>query len=113
MKTLKFEGGSDDTFGEYGITHEEVDNCSRNTPIQCLISSKEGSLIVIGHYHLHPTDGCWTIGVSLSKEGELMPNWPTRFTIDKEGYKYSPILEIDVPDDVKLTWYNDGELVER
>ncbi len=26
MKTLKFMGYSDDTFGEYGITNEDIDN---------------------------------------------------------------------------------------
>ena len=109
MKTLKFEGGSDDTFGEYGITHQEVDSCSKNTPIQCVISSKEGSLVIIGHYHLHPTDGCWTIGIAQLKENELIPAWDTRFKIEHCGY--SPVLEIDVPDDFKLTWYNDGELM--
>lgn len=111
MKTLKFEGGSDDTFGEYGVTQDEIDNCSRNLPIQCVVSSKEGSLVVVGHYHIHPADGCWTIGISLLKEGEPLPSWPTRFTMG--GCNYSPTLEIDVPDDFKLTWYNYGELVER
>lgn len=111
MKTLKFEGGSDDTFGEYGITQEEVDNSSRNSPIQCVISSKEGSLVVVGHYNIHPNDGCWTIGISLLNEGESMPSWSTRFTM--RDCNYSPTLEIDVPDDFKLTWYNDGELVKR
>lgn len=27
MRMLKFEGYSDDTFGEYGVTNQDVDNC--------------------------------------------------------------------------------------
>lgn len=37
MKTLKFEGYSDDTFGEYGVTNQDVDNCATMEPIQCVI----------------------------------------------------------------------------
>lgn len=106
MKTLKFEGYSDDTFGEYGVTHEDVDNCATNKPIQCVISSVEGSLVVVGHYHIHPTDGCWTLGISKLEEGSVIPDWAVRF---KTGNcEYSPLLEIDVPDDFSLTWYSNG-----
>ena len=37
-------------------------------------------------------------------ENVPIPNWPIRFLPVKEGY--SPILEIDAPDDVTLTFYN-------
>lgn len=40
MKTLKFMGYSDDTFGEYGVTNEDVDNCGRGNPIQCVINAE-------------------------------------------------------------------------
>ena len=38
MKTLRFQGYSDDTFGEYGVTNQDVDNCGSCKPIQCLIT---------------------------------------------------------------------------
>lgn len=37
MRILKFYGYSDDTFGEYGLTNEDVDNCGCCEPIQCMI----------------------------------------------------------------------------
>ncbi|KPU42178.1 hypothetical protein OXPF_39570 [Oxobacter pfennigii] len=106
MKTLKFYGYSDDTFGEYAITNEDVDNCSNNKPIQCLITSSEGNLFVIGHYYIHPNDGCWTIGISPHGEGSKIPNWPMR--ISACDVPYSCCLEIDVPDDFKLNWFSNG-----
>lgn len=113
MKVLKFEGYSDDVFGEYNLTNTEIDNCAQNTPIQCIVKSRltGEALVVIGHYHLHPlNEGCWTIGISLLRENEKVPTWPTRFIMG--DCKYSPMLEIEVPDDVQLTWYTDGKLVE-
>lgn len=36
---LKFEGYSDDTFGEYGVTGEDVDDCGSMEPIQCIVNA--------------------------------------------------------------------------
>lgn len=47
MKTLVFQGYSDDTFGElecFGIT---VDNYANQKPIQCHVKSSEGELLVV------------------------------------------------------------------
>jgi hypothetical protein len=111
MKTLRFHGYSDDTFGEYGITNEDVDNCAANKPIQCFIESSEGKLVVVGHYYIHPTDGCWTVGISQCDEGSKIPNWFIRMT--ESDVEYSLCLEIDVPDDFKLTWYSNGKQVNQ
>ncbi len=37
MRKLRFEGYSDDTFGEYGLTGDDVDNCASLEPIQCIV----------------------------------------------------------------------------
>ena len=110
MKTLKFEGHSDDTFGEYGITHKDVDNCASGKPIQCLINSREGRLLVVGQYAESHLSGCWIIGVSMADEDEPIPEWPIRVKSAENGY--SPQLEIVVPDDADLIFYNNGRRCE-
>ena len=36
MRKLRFEGYSDDTFGEYGLTGDDVENCDCSTnPMYC------------------------------------------------------------------------------
>lgn len=42
MKTLKFMGHSDDTFGEYGATMDDIDNAGSGEPIQCVIKAAVG-----------------------------------------------------------------------
>lgn len=107
MKTLMFVGYSDDTFGEYGVTMDDCDNCGSLEPIQCLISAGEDKLLVVGQYSKTHLDGCWVIGVSMEREGAKLPDWSMRF---KNGdCPYSPLLEIDVPDDFELTWYKNGK----
>lgn len=109
MKTLKFEGCSDDTFEEYGITGTSVDNCASCKPIQCLIRSGDESMLVVGMYNdAHHIGGCWVIGISMEDEGKGLPTWATRFTAGG----YSPILEVDVPDDFALAWFDNGEEVQ-
>ncbi len=88
MKTLKFMGHSDDTFGEYGTTMDDVDNAGSGTPIQCVVEADGTALIVTGQYDRNGT-GTWDMRISF------------------EGY--TTVLEIDVPDDFELTWYNNGE----
>ena len=103
MKTLMFEGHSDDTFGEL-TTGEDHDNCANNAPIifKVLSLSAGAGVLVIGHYHLAP-DGVWTIGLAPVQEDSPIPDWPTRFRLSDRGY--SPALEIDVPDDAHVELY--------
>lgn len=108
MATLRFEGYSDDTFGEYEHTHTDYDNCASGKPIQCLVEAGGQKMYVIGQY-AHPTDGCWTIGITPYNEDTPIPDWDIRMCGIDCGY--SPMLEMTVPDDVKLTWYSDGERV--
>ena len=39
MKTLRFMGHSDDTFGEYGTTMDDIDNAGSGDPIQCIVEA--------------------------------------------------------------------------
>lgn len=107
MKELKFHGYSDDTFGEYGITNEDVDNCASMKPIQCIIRSGTDGLIVTGQYSRN-NNGCWDIGIGQLNEDVPLPNWNMRFVADG----YSTILYIEVPDDAALEWYNNMERVK-
>lgn len=108
MKTLKFMGHSDDTFGEYGTTMDDIDNAGSGEPIQCVIEADGTALIVTGQYDRIGT-GTWDIGISLQDEDLSYPDWDMRISF--EGY--TTVLEIDVPDDVELTWYNNGERSEN
>lgn len=106
MKTLKFRGYGDDTFGEYSITGTDVDNCASCNPIQCVIRAEDKSLVVTGQYDRF-RNGCWDIGVSLFDEEIPAPDWNMRISFED----YSTVLEVDVPDDFSLTWYSNGKEV--
>jgi hypothetical protein len=108
MKTLKFMGHSDDTFGEYGTTMDDIDNCGSGEPIQCVIEAGSTALVVTGQYDRNGT-GTWDIGISLQDEDLSYPDWDMRISFEE----YTTVLEIDVPDDVELTWYNNGERSEN
>lgn len=114
MRKLRFEGYRDDTFGEYGLTGDDVDNCASMNPIQCVVDCGEfGRLMVIGQYSkLSCDNGCWMIGVSKVDEYDDFPDWYMQFREGVEA-KYSVALEIDLPPgDFDLIWYNNGVKVE-
>lgn len=70
MHRLKFHGYSDDTFGEYGETGQDLDNYGSLEPVQCVIDcGEQGRLMVIGRYSKASLDnGCWMVGVSKVEE---------------------------------------------
>lgn len=114
MKRLKFYGCSDDTFGEYGTTGEDVDNCGSCEPIQCVIDcGNEGRLMIIGQYSKPSiNNGCWTVGISKVEECDEFPDWKitTGYCAEVE---YSPELIIEIPTcDFSLTWYSNGKKIE-
>lgn len=102
MKTLCFSGISSDTFGEYGATGEECNNCACGEPVYCLITADNGRLLVVAQYAALHTGDCWTIGISMAEEGKRVPRWPIR--IVNGECPYSPVLEVEVPDDAILEW---------
>mgnify|MGYP000918093901 CR=1 FL=1 len=104
MKTLRFEGYSDDTFGEYAITNEDYDNCANGKPIVFRVRAEGRSLLVIGHYAPEPipTGAGWIVGVSPDEsDDEVIPSWPMRIAPGVTT-RYSPALYIDVPDDFAI-----------
>ena len=109
MKTLKFAGASDDTFGdeETGTDH---DNCANGKPMvfRVLSSSVAEGLFVWGQYSGRDwpasAPGCWVVGVQQLEEDVPLPGWPIRFETAPNGY--SPLLLIDAPDDVTVEYWN-------
>lgn len=103
MKTITFEGSSDDTFGCNDIDH---DDCAAGSLRVFEIEDASGAgLIVTGQYCPAATLS-WVIGVG-QKEGltsgdepDPLPAWPMRFRMS--GRPYSPALEIDAPDDATV-----------
>lgn len=110
MKTLKFRGYSDDTFGEYNITGTDVDNCASGNPIQCVVATESETIVVTGQYSRHRNDN-WDVGVSFGVSLLDKLNNASNFTMRIYFEDYSTVLEVDVPDDFTLTWYNDGKAV--
>lgn len=100
-KTLRFEGYSDDTFGEV-TTRDDVDNAASGNPIMFRVQSPStlDSLLVFGQYCPGPATG-WVIGVGGVAGDVHLPLWPMRF--DRSERPYSPALLIDVPDDATVT----------
>ena len=110
MHRLKFYGFSDDTFGEYGVTGDDVDNCESCEPIQCLIDCGErGRLMVIGQYsRASMGNGCWMVGISKVEENDEFPDWDIRIR-DCVEVPYSLELFVELPTgDFSLTWYKNG-----
>lgn len=113
MRMLKFEGYSDDTFGEYGVTNQDVDNCGTMEPIQCIVDCGErGRLMVIGQYSKAScNNGCWMIGVSKVDEYDEFPEWNMHLMQSGES-EYSTMLAIELPEgDFDLIWHKNGKRV--
>lgn len=108
-KTLRFEGHSDDTFGEYGVTNDDYDNCASGKPIEYVITSPSspGVGLVVTGQHCPGSSHSWLIGVA-SYDPEFndyaLPAWPARFVPDlrRAAGQRNPVLEIDVPSDFVL-----------
>lgn len=108
MKLLKFYGASDDLFEMVGDLEEEI-GCYDEGAAYLLRSPGGDGLIVFAQYAPNPTPGAsWMLGVALIDEGVRLPDWPVRLiTAPVSGYPdprpYSPMLEIEAPDDVVVT----------
>ena len=109
MKTLRFEGYSDDTFGEYGVTDDDFDNCASGKPIEWIVTSpsQPGVGLVVTGQHCPGMAGSWLIGIA-SYDPEFndnaLPSWPARYVPDlrRARGQRNPVLEIEVPDDFNL-----------
>ena len=110
MKLLRFSGYSDDTFGEYGVTNEDYDNCASGKPIAFKVwsASAQDGLVVVGQYCPGPCTG-WLIGVARADEDDdkYLPAWPMRF--ERGDRSYAPTLVIEAPDDASVEHLPDRE----
>jgi hypothetical protein len=101
MKTLRFEGYSDDTFGEYAAFRVDDDDCATGTMRMFRVASGTDELVVCGQYAARGTPGMWMIGVQVVDDDKPLPAW--RIWFERSGQAYSPALCIEAPDDVTLT----------
>ena len=111
MKQLTFQGYSDDTFSCTGPGIDvDDDDCARQTQCAIRVVGEGGSLLVIGQYVPHEMASGWGITVAPyadEPDDEPMPDWPMRFVRGERGY--SPVLQIDAPDDVQVTLLPEGD----
>lgn len=105
MKTLKFYGYSDDTFGEFAETNVDYDTCGEDIAVELIVSDGVKELSVIGRYG---STGTWSIEV-FSHDEDHNPDWTMRLYFED----YSPILEIDCPDNIKVWCTNEGDSDEQ
>ena len=103
MKTLRFSGYSDDTFGEW-TTGIDWDNCASGKPITFKVTAGKEALYVTGQYD-RMRNGCWDVSVSQVEE-DNMPSFPMRVFFEA----YSAGLEIDVPDDAAVEHMDEKEI---
>lgn len=113
MTTLKFYGYSDDTFGEYGVTNQDVDNCASLKPIQCIVNCEGKRIMVVGQFSAASChNGCWLVGAIKVEESDEWPDWLVRLYQSDET-PYSACLEIDLPShEFSLEWFNNGVKIE-
>jgi hypothetical protein len=102
---LRFEGYSDDTFGEYLLTGDDFDNCASGAPIRWRVTHPDvlGGVIVVGQYAPGDASG-WLIGVvpfSPGRDDVPLPAWPMWF--ERGEFAYSPALYIEAPEGVEVT----------
>lgn len=113
MRTLKFHGYGDDTFGEYGVTWQGCDNCANEEPIQCIVDCGEfGRVLVVGQYsRVSMNSGCWLVGLTKVSEYEDLPDWNFRYA--QSDCAYSLALLMDLPEgDFNLEWFIGGKKYE-
>lgn len=112
MKTLRFEGHSDDTFGEMGIDGTDYDNCSSGEPIVFSVTAEnEGQtdgVLVYGMYanEVMPKGSprAWMVGIQNLEDDQQLPEWNFRI-VQGEDCDYSPTLLMDVPDNYEIKLY--------
>lgn len=110
MPILRFEGYSDDTFGEVQHFKDDYDNCASGKPIEYLvlgpaIDGQPQLCIIVTGQHCPGNSGSWLIGVANhdpDSEDRDFPRWPMR--IEAQDYRngFQPSLVIEAPDGVTI-----------
>lgn len=110
MKTLRFEGYSDDTFSCTGKGIDvDRDNAADMSPVSMRVAGSGGELLVTGQYCPSPATG-WQVSVAPSHDDpdeNPIPEWPMR--VVRGERPYSAALEIDAPDDVTVELVEDDD----
>lgn len=105
---LYFSGSSDDNFGwEADSGYGDEIGCY-GTPgwFKAQVPNGDG-LMVFAHYTPKGCpDGTWVLGVTLLAENRPLPDWPISYATAENGY--SPVLVVDAPEDVAITWEEDN-----
>lgn len=96
MKTLSMFGASDDLIEASGVFG------AREFYATGTDGTYMGSFNLGGKMRIHALyDGCWSFAVGQVDEEIPLPDWPIRIGRAPEC-AYSTLLEINVPDDVRL-----------
>ena len=107
-KKYIFEGYSDDTFGEYGITGIDHDDCGSGSTRAFIVSRAGGEgVLITGQYN---RAGMWHIGMSLLNEDKPLnkDEWQISFEPNEEA-AYRNRLVVNAPDDAGLQLIGDSE----
>ncbi len=106
-KTLRFEGHSDDIFGEYEATGTEYCNCASGEPIEYLVNDPTHGLgvVVTGQFCPGSHTVGWSIAVANFQPEKPLPSWPMRFDPDGDWNA----LVIEAPEGVVVSCLNDRE----
>lgn len=104
MPILRFEGYSDDTFGEVDFFTDDHDNCASGEPIEYLVQHGDHAIVVTGQ-HCPGNSGSWMIGVANydpNSEDKDFPRWPMRIEVQDYRNGFQPSLLIDAPEGVTI-----------
>ncbi|MGZ5055350.1 MAG: hypothetical protein ACXWAT_10475 [Methylobacter sp.] len=108
MPTLRFEGHSDDTFGEVDHFQDDYDNCASGKPISYKVTAKDDdgvqqSIIVTGQHGLNSAGWAITVENFDPKYVDVdFPRWPMRIEPQKFRNGYQPSLVIEAPEGVTI-----------
>lgn len=110
--TLRFEGYSDDTFGEVEHFHDYCGNCASGQPIEYLVlapsidEQDQQGVVVTGQY-CPGNSGSWMIGVATHDPdccGDIdFPRWPMRIEPADHLNPFNPSLVIEAPDGTTIS----------
>lgn len=110
MPLLRFEGSSDDTFGEIAHTKDDFDNCASGKPIEYLVEHPPTSMALVVTGQFCPgSSGTWMIGVANydpDSQDLNFPRWPMRIEPQQYRNGFNPSLVIEAPDGVVVTCLN-------
>ncbi|MDH0520839.1 hypothetical protein U2261_10490 [Achromobacter xylosoxidans] len=113
MPTLRFEGYSDDTFGEVLYAKDNFDNCASGDPIEYLVlNPRNGDGVVVTGQYCPGMSGSWMIGVANydpDLEDKDFPRWPMKLVPQDYRNGFQPSLEIEAPEGVEVKCLTRGE----